>query len=104
MTKIPQYILATVAMIFPVFGQIVAQSADAQPSHDRDAQDMDALKRWIMDKRFITMKEIGGDLSLSGEVRTEFQAASEVANGVQQKNYPHLPPNDASANRCMDGM
>jgi hypothetical protein len=99
MTKTYRYILAAAAIAFPFFGQLVAQSEDRQSTekNDPDAQDMDALKRWITDKRFITMKEIAGDLSLSGEVRTEFQAASEVANGVQQKNYPHLPPNDADA-------
>jgi hypothetical protein len=31
------------------------------------------------------MKEIGGDLSLSGEVRTEMQATSEEKDGVQQR-------------------
>jgi hypothetical protein len=99
MTKIHRSILATVACFFSFFGQLMAQSPDVQANekNDPDAQDMDALKRWIMDKRFITMKEIGGDLSLSGEVRTEFQAVSEVAGGIQQRDYPHLPPNDASA-------
>lgn len=99
MTKIPLYIIAAFALIFPFLGQLQAQTADVESSEKRDSddRDMDALKRWIMDKRFITMKEIGGDLSLSGEVRTEFQAASEVANGIQQKNYPNLPPNDTSA-------
>lgn len=99
MIKIPQYILAAVAAMFPLFGGLTAQSADVESNekHDSDAQDMDALKRWIMDKRFITMKEIGGDLSISGDVRTEFQAASEVADGIQQRNYSNLPPNDASA-------
>lgn len=99
MTKVDRYILAMAILLCPFWGHLAAQSADVESNEkqDADAQDMDALKRWIMDKRFITMKELGGDLSLSGEVRTEFQAASEVANGIQQKNYPHLPPNDASA-------
>ena len=52
---------------------------------DPDVDDMEALRRWIRDKRFITVKEIGGDLSISGEVRTEFQDTSEVRNGVRQR-------------------
>lgn len=52
---------------------------------DPDVDDMEALRRWIRDKRFITVKEIGGDLSISGEVRTEFQDTNEVRNGVRQR-------------------
>ncbi len=52
---------------------------------DPDVDDMEALRRWIRDKRFITVKEIGGDLSISGEVRTEFQDTSEVRDGVRQR-------------------
>jgi len=86
-------------MTISSFGQVVAQTADVESSEKRDDddEDMDALKRWLLDKRFITMREIGGDLSISADVRTEFQAASEVVNGVQQRNYPHLPPNNATA-------
>ena len=76
-------------------GQLFAQSADVQfdDKSDPDAKDMDALRRWLRDKRFVTMKEIGGDLSLSGEVRTEFQAINERRNGVQQRDNPGLAPN-----------
>ncbi|MBU6384297.1 MAG: hypothetical protein KGR16_08315, partial [Verrucomicrobia bacterium] len=52
---------------------------------DPDVDDMEALRRWIRDKRFITVKEIGGDLSLSGEVRTEFQDTNEVKAGIRQR-------------------
>ena len=49
----------------------------------RDIEDNDirALKEWIDTKRQISLKEIGGNLSLSGEVRTEFQSAWEKRNG-----------------------
>ncbi|HSX13976.1 MAG TPA: hypothetical protein VLE96_06125 [Chlamydiales bacterium] len=61
-----------------------AQSADGiSQRREPDAKDMDALRRWLQDKRLVTMREIGGDLSLSGEVRTEFQATSEERNGNQ---------------------
>lgn len=52
---------------------------------DPDVDDMEALRRWIRDKRFITVKEIGGDLSISGEVRTEFQDTIELRNGIRQR-------------------
>lgn len=65
----------------------IAQSPDVQfdEKTDSDSKDMDALRRWLQDKRLVTMREIGGDLSISGEVRTEFQAASEKDNGKQQR-------------------
>lgn len=47
--------------------------------------EMDALRRWLNDKRLITVKELGGDLSLSGEVRTEFQATAENKEGIRQR-------------------
>lgn len=64
----------------------VAQG-DVQFSEKRnpEADDMEALRRWIRDKRLVTVKEIGGDLSISGEVRTEFQDTSEVRNGIRQR-------------------
>ena len=70
-----------------LLAQTVAQSADVQfdNKRDSDSKDMDALRRWLQDKRLVTMREIGGDLSLSGEVRTEFQAVSQENDGVQQR-------------------
>ncbi len=52
---------------------------------DPEADDMEALRRWIRDKRFITLQEIGGDLSISGEVRTEFQDTNERKDGIRQR-------------------
>ncbi len=65
----------------------IAQSPDVQfnAKTDSSSKDMDALRRWLQDKRLVTMREIGGDLSLSGEVRTEFQAASEYDDGKQMR-------------------
>lgn len=97
MKQMVQFLFAALAATVPFFGQTVAQTGDVQYSQktDPDSEDMDALRRWLMDKRFITMKEIGGDLSLSGEVRTEFQAASEKSNGIQLMGVPNIPPNHA---------
>ncbi len=70
----------------------VAQSADVQfdEKSDTESKDMDALRRWLRDKRLVSVKEIGGDLSISGEVRTEFQAINEVLQGIQQRENPDL--------------
>ncbi|MEN9654322.1 MAG: hypothetical protein RL235_434, partial [Chlamydiota bacterium] len=83
---VPFFLLA----VQPLLAQVVAQSPDVQfdDKKDPDSQDMDALRRWLRDKRMVTIKEIGGDLSLSGEVRTEFQAQNEKRNGVQQRGTP----------------
>lgn len=58
---------------------------DREYAQKREENDMDALRRWLNDKRLITVKELGGDLSLSGDVRTELQATNERRNGVQQR-------------------
>ena len=51
----------------------------------QEEPDMEALKKWIQNKRLVTVKEIGGDLSVSGEVRTEAQVTHEDRNGVRQR-------------------
>lgn len=87
------YLLSLFALVGPLFSQEEAVSTsdvaqgDVQfdEKRDPDVDDMEALRRWIRDKRFITIKEIGGDLSISGEVRTEFQDISEVKNGIRQR-------------------
>jgi hypothetical protein len=73
--------LATIGLGTSLF----AQSADTQYDEKKTESDMDALKRWLLDKRMVTLKEIGGDLSLSGEVRTEFQDTNETRNRIKQR-------------------
>lgn len=85
--------LATCLLLFfSPMGALYSQSADVQHDDktDADADDMEALRRWIRDKRLVTVKEIGGDLSLSGEVRTEFQATNERRDDVQQRGNQGL--------------
>lgn len=90
-------------LTFPLFAQQVPEKTekevqvvqgDVEFDSKRDASedDMEALRRWIRDKRLVTVKEIGGDLSLSGEVRTEFQDTSEVLNGNAQRGHGLLKP------------
>lgn len=63
----------------------VLQAATIETGRDLEDNDIRALKEWIDTKRQISLKEIGGDLSISGEVRTEFQSAWETRNGVSQR-------------------
>jgi len=58
--------------------------ADTIEFDDSEDTDIRALKEWIDTKRQISLKEVGGDLSLSGEVRTEFQATWEEKDGQNQ--------------------
>jgi hypothetical protein len=69
----------------------IAQGVDIQFDDKQTEKDMDALRRWLQDKRLVSLRELGGDLSISGEVRTEGQFANEkrAANGsstfIQQR-------------------
>lgn len=91
MQKITRFLAGALLLSSPLFpqqpvAQVVAQGdVDFADKRDPEADDMEALRRWIRDKRLVTVKEIGGDLSISGEVRTEFQDTSEVKNGIRQR-------------------
>jgi hypothetical protein len=52
---------------------------------DIDQRDINALREWINTKRQVTVKELGGALSLAGEVRTEFQSTGETKKGKKQR-------------------
>ncbi|MES2200284.1 MAG: hypothetical protein V4489_08985 [Chlamydiota bacterium] len=47
--------------------------------------DVQALREWINIKRQVTVKEIGGNLSISGEVRTKFNATGETIDNISQR-------------------
>src|SRR3990167_5475664 len=71
---------------FSALGLIpVLHAATIETGRDLEDTDIRALREWIDTKRQISLKEIGGDLSISGEVRTEFQSAWETRNGVRQR-------------------
>ncbi len=69
----------------PPAGQVAQGDIEFDQKVDNNNDDMEALRRWLRDKRLVTVKEIGGDLSISGEVRTEFQDLNEKRNGVRQR-------------------
>jgi hypothetical protein len=52
---------------------------------DVQDEDIQALRDWINSKRMITVRELGGQLSISGEVRAEMQANNATLNGVAQR-------------------
>lgn len=88
MQRINRFLVGALLLVSPLFSQTVpVAQGDVQFDDKRapEADDMEALRRWIRDKRLVTVKEIGGDLSLSGEVRTEFQDTTEVLNGIRQR-------------------
>ncbi len=76
-----------------LFSPLLANTGDVQFSEKQEASDMEALRAWLRDKRMVSMKEIGGDLSLSGEVRTEFQYINERKNDIQQRGGKSSPSN-----------
>ena len=49
-----------------------------------DERDIEALRDWINTKRQVTIKERGGNLSISGEVRAELQSTNEKKGGIKQ--------------------
>lgn len=68
--------------------KLIVQTETAESDMNSEEADMDALRKWIHEKRMISIKELGGDLSLSGETRVEMQASSEKHNGRQVRG-PH---------------
>lgn len=55
----------------------IAQGVDFNFQSKEQETDMDALRRWLQDKRLVSLKELGGDLSISGEVRSEMKFINE---------------------------
>lgn len=72
---------------------LFGQTGDVEFSEKQESTDMEALRAWLRDKRMVSVKEIGGDLSLSGEVRTEFQYTNERKNDIQQRGGSNSPSN-----------
>ncbi len=60
-------------------------AATIDSSDDIEQKDINALREWINTKRQVTVREMGGALSLSGEVRTELQSSAETVNGIRQR-------------------
>lgn len=79
----------------------MVHAADA----DVENEDIQALRDWINSKRMITVRELGGQLSISGEARAEMQATAETLNGEALRGRgKDLPTNtyDAEFNLSID--
>ncbi len=61
---------------------------------DLNNEDIQALRDWINSKRMITVRELGGQLSISGEVRAELQSNNSTVNGVAQRGRGTGRPNN----------
>ena len=71
---------------FSLLGMTSASFGDTvEAGRDLEDNDVRPLREWIQTKRQVSLKEIGGDLSLSGELRTEFQSVWETRDGVNQR-------------------
>lgn len=93
--------LALLGSVVLLTGAVYAADTDVEN------EDIQALRDWINSKRMITVRELGGQLSISGEVRAELQSASETINGVAQrgrKSSNDTPNNayDAEFNLSID--
>ena len=95
------YVFATCCLT----SQLSASTIDE--ADDIDQRDVNAVREWINTKRQVTVRELGGALSISGEVRTEFQSTGEVRDGVKQRGSgaaTDLPQNayDIEVNLMLD--
>jgi hypothetical protein len=61
---------------------------------DMEEQDIQSLRDWINSKRMITVRELGGQLSISGDVHAEMQVTSLVKDGVAQRGRGTGRPNN----------
>lgn len=75
-----RYLLPTIAAVisFSCPSGVSAQT----PDNERDTE---ALREYTKSKRGISVREKGGDLSLSGDVRFEYQNVSETSEGVLKR-------------------
>ncbi|MCB1066742.1 MAG: hypothetical protein KDK56_01020 [Simkania sp.] len=86
--------------LFLTFGSLSLHAQDDDGSPGLEQRDIEALRDWINTKRQVTVKERGGNLSISGEVRTELQSTNEKKNGIQQRGWRSA--NSGTAMRAWD--
>ena len=72
----------------------------AQDNLPLEEEEIEAFKGWIATKRMVTVRERGGNLSISGEARVEYIAANERRNGL--KNIGANSRNPTIANDQFD--
>ncbi len=91
--------------LLPVAAIAVGLTTYALGSGPETEQDMRAVKDFIKGKRAVSIQEKGGDLSLSGDVRFEYQSIAETRDGVKSVGSGTDRPNhlfDAEVNLMLD--
>lgn len=63
-----------------------------------DEKDVEELREWVISRRQVTVSDRGGNLSIAGEVRVEYQAKTETVDGVRQLNPGGAIPGTATNN------
>jgi hypothetical protein len=56
-------------------------------------EDIEALRDWVNTKRMVTVKELGGQLSISGEIRATMKKIADVRSGKNDRSKLHLASN-----------
>lgn len=99
-----RWLLLLTSVVFSFSSKVLADTVEV--GRGVEDNDIRALKEWIDTKRQISLKEIGGDLSISGDVRTEFQSFWEKRNGksLRGSNISQLSPRgfDVEVNLMLD--
>ncbi len=73
-------------IVFFLMTALFTHSLFAATGVERSSNETDdSLREWINTKRQITVKELGGALSITGEVHGEMQSLNEKKNGVRQR-------------------
>jgi hypothetical protein len=85
--KINPAVCRLFSLLAAFFAVSSLQASTIDAGDDVDQKDIYALREWINTKRQVTVRELGGALSIAGEVRTEFQTSSETVNGVKQRGF-----------------
>lgn len=85
--RLPLFFIAVAQLLMIPFisaaGSLVADTIETSDSLEQN--DVQAIRDWINTKRQVSVKELGGNLSISGEVRAELQKTGETLNGVKQR-------------------
>ena len=63
---------------------LFAQEGDVDFDNQLNRDEIRALRDWINTKRQVSIRERGGNLSIAGEVRTEYQNRKETLDGIRQ--------------------
>ncbi len=66
-------------------GALFADTVQSGPDQLDDLE-VKAVREWINTKRQVSVREVGGNLSISAEVATNFQFTNETVKGIRQRS------------------